>query len=1310
MRNFFLRKWLKDPYIDCSDFRDVVDWNYYKERLSRSIQKIVSVPAGMQRVPNPCPRVTHPDWLRRSFEERESGKRQTTITSLFGPKLIGEAVDFDFSIKFAMPTKELESRPLVQDMEDMIVPQRMNPGGLVISHIRKPLQPISPVAPLINEPSISPAAAVVPILPPTDVNDPIPAGTEISSFNTWLEHRKTVWRSNRKERRRYANSNRRGEIPLGFSSEENFDPQARKKPMGVSDLIENASLQANYGTWQVIELQLSDVPGEFIVWAMTSKGHLQRLTVVVPRTIYINYKAGGSDDVVLQLGGKRIKRSLPHDRQCFNLYEVTLPEKKFIHHEKAMTIFMSDPFIEGVYESKVPLWFRAVLRMGCLTRVSRHDKNKYNKSFNLDDLEMVHSDGQGYLSGSTAAYRKIYIYNSVDRAHSTGLGVVALFILDGNNEDEEKLSASSGSFIHSSKAYVWFANGVGSNETRPPLQRIYRRHDPDDRNQVKFITSVVSTVEKALQECNEKLVAYSRERKGPTIVITQGSCGTENTLWRKALPQLNDFPLITMPPNSSDDEYPAAIYWQNFAAERMIQRYRYFPEWFHDRIEASRFAQIPVSNLGVDAIITMTDVLFGRKLESSRHLLWASEGHLPDLGGAEEDDYAAWIDPLHEPTLNLPGAYRTISVELDLFGIDICAIMSSTQLELINVKVQHDNDDIDGTFGSIKDSTEAGVIPCDTVASSEACCLKAFNVLRSVITEWLASVESSNKKIYADVSLMNMYRYLCGFGGGSLMNDASLHRIVYGLMSKLFKKFIAELKALGTHVIFANFGKIIIDTKKYAVDAAEEYLEFILSTIKANDTFRFLQIRKTKIWEQLLWLEKENWGGIQSVVPPHTNPNVAPNQRDTDNTFDRSKGLLVDQDYDSMISSTEKNHATVPELDNADGNQEMIPLQQAQEEEANKNFEKYTQRQQRKLKNDSLAFLDDDFEDEDDGVDRDEDEHSVADARELVASAFQHEVDASLVNDSHEEGLHLEWNLATFLPEAAAQYFDFFVTEFMIQYQRKWLELKSKDDDAWAIDSNGNNDNRLVVEHLEDTSVLERQVADYMKELVTGRITKKMLEVCDELALVYGTGKDSARHFPKRGGSHLPLQNPALEFAKAITHVYSLDDSLETEVQALRRNILTKLEIREFDPASEFHDPSLSYVIRDVICPFCTKCRDIDLLRDHGVATVDAVAEKRTWELVCPQCFSSLDLESLEGRLVQEVYQVSSTFLIQDFRCPETHQVSIRFCAGITEMSRPLQMDFPLDDFKRQLNILLKVAEFHGFDMLEYVIREILSA
>ena len=54
----FLYEWTKnDAFLINVDIRDVLDWDYYKERLSSQIQKMVCIPAVMQNLPNPIPEI-----------------------------------------------------------------------------------------------------------------------------------------------------------------------------------------------------------------------------------------------------------------------------------------------------------------------------------------------------------------------------------------------------------------------------------------------------------------------------------------------------------------------------------------------------------------------------------------------------------------------------------------------------------------------------------------------------------------------------------------------------------------------------------------------------------------------------------------------------------------------------------------------------------------------------------------------------------------------------------------------------------------------------------------------------------------------------------------------------------------------------------------------------------------------------------------------------------------------------------------------------------------------------------------------------
>lgn len=79
----FLRKWTNDNSLEDVDIRDIVDWSYYKTRLSTQFQKVIVIPSYFQGVKNPLPRVPYPDWLSKKLKSTEGGKKQLKISELW---------------------------------------------------------------------------------------------------------------------------------------------------------------------------------------------------------------------------------------------------------------------------------------------------------------------------------------------------------------------------------------------------------------------------------------------------------------------------------------------------------------------------------------------------------------------------------------------------------------------------------------------------------------------------------------------------------------------------------------------------------------------------------------------------------------------------------------------------------------------------------------------------------------------------------------------------------------------------------------------------------------------------------------------------------------------------------------------------------------------------------------------------------------------------------------------------------------------------------------------------------------------------
>ena len=83
VRRVYLRKWLKDSSLTNFELRSILDWDYYIERLGSVIQKIITIPAAMQKVANPVPRIRHPDWLHRRVAGAVDRFKQNKVTNFF---------------------------------------------------------------------------------------------------------------------------------------------------------------------------------------------------------------------------------------------------------------------------------------------------------------------------------------------------------------------------------------------------------------------------------------------------------------------------------------------------------------------------------------------------------------------------------------------------------------------------------------------------------------------------------------------------------------------------------------------------------------------------------------------------------------------------------------------------------------------------------------------------------------------------------------------------------------------------------------------------------------------------------------------------------------------------------------------------------------------------------------------------------------------------------------------------------------------------------------------------------------------------
>ena len=349
VRRKYLKKWSKKNDIKFG-IRDILDWPYYTKRLASNIQKIITIPAGLQKVANPIPKIPHPDWLLKADKDRNDPFKQKKISDMF---------------------KNVAVKPVNFDIEDMGKPKSTLPTTKADAAKLKAVETIR------NSENVEGNAE------------------DASSFDAWLKQRKMRWKTKRMERKRIRNGvvdTRRS------SSDDNLSGGTQNSTSGIRQGVaayfrgQTRALMEYY--WQIIEVRETVMPGMFDIFALTGPTSMQKIRLKVPRILYINSRVEKDlpDDQ-----GRLVKRYLPHGKKSHFVYEIVMSEREYQRNSKVLSNFLTHPDFEGIYEKHTPLLLRVLVRLGCVARVSnsaalarrraKAGTEERERPYSLDEME-----------------------------------------------------------------------------------------------------------------------------------------------------------------------------------------------------------------------------------------------------------------------------------------------------------------------------------------------------------------------------------------------------------------------------------------------------------------------------------------------------------------------------------------------------------------------------------------------------------------------------------------------------------------------------------------------------------------------------------------------------------------------------------------------------------------------------------------------------------------------------------------------------------------------------------------------------------
>jgi DNA polymerase epsilon subunit 1 len=304
VKRVYLRKWLKDNSLTNFDLRSILDWDYYIERLGSVIQKLITIPAAMQKVSNPVPRIRHPDWLHRRIAGAVDKFKQNKVT--------------DF---FARVTPEERA---AMDMEDFGKADNLGDHPRIAVVTRRPTRKDDSPEPSDREGTIE---------------DPLPDPSK--HYPEWF----TAIRPRLRKKQ---------------GAHWGISPSA-----SVPTIFRGTRVRMRSQRWDIIQIVPTKIIGRFSLWLFVDS-ELVSIALRIPRIFYLNLKNPPRDGLFQTdfYSCEKVIRNLPRDINGANLYKVVVREETYQDIEEHFVDLINDPNVDGVFEQQASTLLGGILS-GC---------------------------------------------------------------------------------------------------------------------------------------------------------------------------------------------------------------------------------------------------------------------------------------------------------------------------------------------------------------------------------------------------------------------------------------------------------------------------------------------------------------------------------------------------------------------------------------------------------------------------------------------------------------------------------------------------------------------------------------------------------------------------------------------------------------------------------------------------------------------------------------------------------------------------------------------------------------------------------
>ena len=1351
IRKKLLRKWLKDYTLEEDvDMREVIDWEYYKERLAGNILKIVIIPAAIQRIENPFPDIAYPDWVSRMMARKTN--QQKSLNNYFSKnvgntnRIISVNKDIEDIGKVNGDNYEMDGN----DNEDWEsgeddmgssgrkkksgkkkkVNNNINLGDGKAPTKKKKIEKIDIF--LKKREDIEMEDQTSKISNENKENEPMINIAD--NFQGWLNQQKKFWKKFKPESEAEKNLNDKN---LNNKSKNifnrfgvNIENSFKKNPIYIIQATENPSS-----------------PGIMKLWVYFGN-YFMPINVKIRRKIYINSLQQDVPDVF-----KKVNLFLPRNKPLLNLYEFKLEEKDFKEKFNNFNDYIVKKSIEGVYETKIPLTFEIIKNYGNCIVYKNNDNIHFNPNtiFNFEDFEPKYLNkyiseendvDSSNLSGNLPENNLLYLYHSclkyrhfiilVDFSNSNAYA----FIVDSIKYSERQIPNIK-NLIAQNMMQIFQENGI-QNENM-------------DFSNFNVLTRCYTNFNNAYKELNKIMltIKYGNNTTSTTnitnkpIVLALQTYNNENIelLNSNGLTCIqNDFPVLLLNFDKEENNFPA-LDWIKYCTKLFSEHISELYNNYEFRKQLGQYCSIPICNIIQDSIVYCCDLIFSRVLNASKRILWYSEGGFPDLGGGDiTHDFFGELE-YNFSTINNPGLYLGYSAEINITCFCVNAILESERLKDFSgtYELQYVDKNKKEYLGETH-TNEVNLKRLDEYYLERdefALGASAFIALKKMLEKWYEDV-IKHEDICADTLLRNFNRWISS--NNSKFFDPVVFRMINLLMQKFFSLFLSKITGFGYEVVYADTKKIIIFNHKQNFDEFQLCIDSLIKSIKKETHFEHIILEVNQYWKVLLYRDQFNYSSIvandisnqNEIENDENNLDISPFKEGAPKIFvnwtlakflpkvlksdfiSLTSDYLIklykffyirDKDFIINIRSFYENKKYTIQQAN-----ELVEKLESNNEQENeeaviefksfliRNYISYKmfdmlpniQLKKQGYEEEEEAFIDDDRNMIREKLRQNKDYNSPQKLNLDLDDENKMEIDEEQ-NDEIANGDAEDIN-----EEAMYRREDF---EDGNNY-----EINDDDDDN---EEEENNNSNKYFEDAVDKKDKQRDTDNYKQ---VGNNNKGLNINLNMLKKLEKQKNESIWKYPTCLGTYdiESRTNLASEYINYICEILGLDKSVEQHSKILKINCDKFIHVEECSRETIFRDPCRTFVLRDIYCEYCYSSIDIDFCRDKNYL-------QQKWE--CADCHMTFDKNMVEFLVVKKIQKFIDAYFNQDLECTKCKEqkneplFTLCPCAGKFKgtFNEEFRKNYPnMNSPNDLLQIMKDIANYYDFKILGSLLNEVI--